>query len=286
MFHGPVLDALAAKYVPILLRLAEFLAVAVLLYGLGRLVVLPVVRRALARAGLNRTLQDALENVATAGIVVFALAAGAAAGEFHAFLGGSALVVAALSLAVGFAAQEVLANVVAGIFLVGNPRLNVGDVIEWGETGEGVVQAIGFRTTRVRTLNNDTVIVPNTQLTVESVRNRTINDPIGITFDLGISYADDLGQAMRIVGTVAREHPELVAEPDPQVRVVELAGDDVVVRARGWLPKERRERREAVRSTFVRRSKERLQAADVAIGTITDVELAGEVGLRDAPPAE
>lgn len=285
MFHGPLLDALAAKYVPILLRLAEFLVVAVLLYALGRLVVLPVVRRALAGARINPTLQDALENVAGAGVVVFALATGAAAGEFHAFLGGSALVVAALSLAVGFAAQEVLANVVAGIFLVGNPRLNVGDVIEWGEE-EGVVQAIGFRTTRVRTLNNDTVIVPNTILAVEPVRNRTINDPIGITFDLGISYDDDLGQAMRIVRTVAREHPDLLAEPDPQVRVVELAGDDVVVRARGWLPKARRDRREAARSTFVRRTKERLGDAGIAVGTITDVELAGEVGLRDAPPAE
>lgn len=285
MFHGPLLDALAAKYVPILLRLAEFLVVAVLLYALGRVVVLPVVRRALVGARIDRTLAEALTKGAAAGVVAFALAAGAAAGEFHAFLGGSALVVAALSLAVGFAAQDVLANFVAGMFLVGNPRLNVGDVIEWGEE-EGVVQAIGFRSTRVRTLNNDTIIVPNTKLTVESVRNRTINDPIGIAFELGIAYEDDLGQAMRIVRTVAREHPSLDAEPDPQVRVVELADDDVVVRARGWLPRERRDRREAVRSTFVRQTKERLQAAGVAIGTITDVELDGEVGLRDAPPAE
>ncbi len=284
MFHEPLLDALAAKYLPVLRQLAEFLVVFVVLYAAGRFLVVPAVRRAVTGSGINRTLAEAVEKVTAAGVIVVALAVAAAAGGFHAFLGGSALVVAAVSLAVGYASQEVLSNVVAGIFLVQNPRLNVGDVVEYDDS-EGVVQAIGFRTTRVRTLDNDTVIVPNTKLTVEPVVNRTINDPVGITFELGIAYDDDLGQAMRIVRTVAREHPDLSADRDPQVRVVELRGDDVVLRARGWLPRERRDRRETIRSAFVRRSKERLQTAGIEVGTITDVDLEGELALRDAPRA-
>jgi len=115
---------------------------------------------------------------------------------------------------------------------------------------------------------------------------RSINDPIGITIELGVAYDDDLGQAMWILRTAAREHPDLVAEPDPQVRVVELRGDDVLIRVRGWLPKADRDGREAVRSTFIRQAKKRLQAAGVEIGTITDLDVNGELAMRDVPSAE
>ncbi|PSP75083.1 hypothetical protein BRC81_16510 [Halobacteriales archaeon QS_1_68_20] len=132
--------------------------------------------------------------------------------------------------------------------------MNVGNVVEYGDR-EGVVQAIGFRTTRVRTLDNDTVIVPNAELTVNPVVNRTINDPVGITVELGIAD-DDIGQAMRIVRTVAREHADLSAERDPQVRVVELRGDDVVLRAGGGSPKRTANggRRSGRRSSGARRT--------------------------------
>ncbi|PSP75084.1 hypothetical protein BRC81_16515 [Halobacteriales archaeon QS_1_68_20] len=87
------------------------------LYAVGRFLVVPAVRRAVARSRVNQTLGEAVEKLTGMGVVV-ALAVGAAAGGFHAFLGGSALVVAAFSLSVGYASREVLSNFVAGIFLV------------------------------------------------------------------------------------------------------------------------------------------------------------------------
>jgi hypothetical protein len=73
-------------------------------------------------------------------------------------LARSALIFAAATLAVGVAGQEVIGALIGGLFLVANPNFNVGDWIAWGDR-EGVVEAIGFRTTRVRTENNETLTI-------------------------------------------------------------------------------------------------------------------------------
>jgi len=71
-------------------------------------------------------------------------------------IGGSAVIVAAL----GFAAQDVIGNLVSGAFIVTDPKFNIGDWIRWNER-EGVIDDISFRATRVRTFDNEIITVPN-----------------------------------------------------------------------------------------------------------------------------
>jgi len=91
---------------------------------------------------------------------------------------GSALIAARVTLAVGLSAQDVLRNFVAGAFLVQDPDVNIGDRIRW-EDEEGIIIGIDLRVTRVRTLDNEIIVVPNSELSTTVVRNLTSHDPVG-----------------------------------------------------------------------------------------------------------
>jgi small-conductance mechanosensitive channel len=140
---------------------------AVLLVGL-----VPVrgLRRVLdARNPGNATLVEAVEGYTQLLVLVVAVAGALVAAGYGHVLSGPVLVVAAVTLAVGVAGQEVIGNLVSGLFLVADPDSNVGDWIAW-EDQEGVVETSRFRVTRVRTPNNEVVTVPNTALATSVVR--------------------------------------------------------------------------------------------------------------------
>lgn len=271
-------ETVLGKYQAFGAQFAEFLLVALVVYLFGRYAAVPVVVRAADRFDVDPTLANALEKSARLLVVVVALAFGAAAAGFHAALGGSALVLAALSLAVGFAAQDVLSNFVAGIFIVQNPRLNVGDTIAWDDR-TGVIRDIGFRSTRVRAADNETVIVPNTDLATSSVRNLTINDPIGLSYGFGIGYGDDVELAIETIAAAAAEHDAVLEDPGPEVQVTDLAETAVVLTARVKIPKSRRDERGDVRATMLRRAHERCREVGVDLSTTHQHDVEGEVAV-------
>lgn len=280
---GPIPEALVEKYVGLAATAAEFLVVVAVLYFLGRFVVRPVIRWLLRRSPLNRTLvQSGIKFVE---LLVVLVALGVGAGVAGIPIAGSATIVAAGTLAVGFAAQDVLSNLVAGIFLVQDPKLNVGDQIEW-ESHTGTIGEIGFRVTRVRTAENDTPIVPNTELATNAITNHTVNDPIGITYDFGIGYGDDVGEAIEVISSVAGDHAAILERRQPTVRVRELEDASVVLRARVWIAREDRNRRAEVRAAFVRGVHERCRAAGIDLSTTTQHGLTGSVALEDDDGSE
>lgn len=274
-------EGVAAKYGPLAGQLAELLAVAAVVYVVGRLVVVPLVSMALARTRMNVTVRRALGKVTRLAVVVAALDAGAAAAGFERVLVGSALLVAIVTLAVGLAAQDILSNVISGVFIVQDPKLNVGDHIVWGDQA-GTISDIGFRVTRVRTADNDTVVVPNAELTNNPITNETVNDPIGIPYEFGVGYGDDVATVSDVIRRVADENEQVLDEPEPTVRVVELADNAVVLRSRVWVAKADRDRRSQVRSEFVRGVHEALRETGVDLSTTTQHALSGELGVREA----
>ncbi|WP_158603179.1 mechanosensitive ion channel domain-containing protein [Halorubrum sp. Atlit-26R] len=146
---------------------------------------------------------------------------GAGVAGFETTLTGSALVVGVISLAVGFAAQEMLANFVSGIFIVQDRRLNVGDLVEW-EGVSGTIDDIGFRVTTIKTANNETVLVPNSEFATKPVTNRTDNDPQAISYEFGIGYGDDIDVATDVLRAVASDVETVLDDPEPSVRVSDL----------------------------------------------------------------
>jgi len=274
---------LSTKYAGIAEQLAEFVVVALVLYLAGRLIFLPVVTWLFARKDFEPTLERAIEKVLRVAIVVGAVAIGGGAAGFGGVLGGGALIVAALTLAVGFAAQDVLSNFVAGVFIVQDRNFNIGDWIEWNDRA-GFIHDIGFRATRIRTFDNETVTVPNTELATTAVTNRMSNEQLRISYVFGVGYGDDLDQTTDVLLSAAADHDGILADPEPSVRVTDLGDSAVLLQSRFWIADPDREDFSAIRSAYIRDVKTRCEQAGIDLSTTTQHELSGAVSVEDTTP--
>jgi small-conductance mechanosensitive channel len=277
------LSELISKYTLLLGQIGEFAVVMTILYLFGRVVVQPLVTWGFARLDLEPTLERTAQKLLRVAIVVGAIVVGAWAAGFGAFLGGSALIFAALTLAVGFAAQDVLSNFVAGVFIVQDPNFNIDDWIEWDDKA-GFISDIGFRVTRIRTFDNETVTVPNTVLATTPVTNRMSNETLRISYTVGIGYADDIDAATRILLDAAAEHDDILEDPAPSVRVADLADTAVLLQSRFWIADPDREDFSMTRSEYIQDVTERFRAADIDLSTTSQHELAGELTVHEQPP--
>jgi small-conductance mechanosensitive channel len=123
-------------------------------------------------------------------------------------------------LAVGLALRDSLANLFAGIHILVEKPLRVGDFIKLESGQEGYVVDIGWRTTRIRMLPNNMIVVPNTKLAESIVTNYYLPETrMSVLIPISVSYGSDpskvesvlVDEATRAVGEV----PGLLAEPAP-----------------------------------------------------------------------
>ncbi|MFU1782538.1 mechanosensitive ion channel family protein [Haloarcula japonica] len=260
---------------------AQFLAVAALLYAIGRLIVVPAVRWALSRTATNKTVASALTSAVHLLSVVFAVVIGASVAGFRGALAGSTLLAAGITLAVGLAAQDVLGNFVAGAFIVTDPDLNVGDVIAWNGM-QGTVVDIDLRVTRIRTPDNERIIVPNTALATSAVTNQTSTGPIGISYQFGVSYEDDIETVQAIIENAARDLDHVSEKPAPTAKVSDLASTAIILTGRIWIPNERRNRLASVRAAFIQQVQADCHAEGIDLSDTSQHELSGDIGVHDS----
>ncbi len=109
-------------------------------------------------------------------------------------------------LAVALAVQPTLANFFAGTYVVTEGELNVGDYIEIQGGPAGYVVEVGWRSTKIRSMFNNLVIIPNSQMASSIVTNYYSPSPaIDVLVYCGVSYDCDLGQVERVVRDAAQE---------------------------------------------------------------------------------
>ncbi|MFC6974769.1 mechanosensitive ion channel family protein [Halomicroarcula sp. GCM10025709] len=260
---------------------ATFVAVTVAVTLLARLVVVPlVVRIVRSRNRNNPTLVSATETylqVAAVGIAVFlGLVAAGQAGFL--LTTDSAILVAALTFTLGVAGQEVFGSLISGLFLVADPDFNVGDWIGW-PGGEGHVEAVDFRVTRIRTPNNETVTVPNTELTTNALTRPFGRDSYRVTEEAVVAYDEDTEQALLELQQAATNHDRVIADPPPTTRIVELGPDNVRIRAEFWIDDPARGDVADVESDFRRRVKRRFDEESITLGPPAGRELSGSVAV-------
>lgn len=189
--RGAVEGVAGGPYTDVVSAVSGFAIAAIVTYAIGRLLVLPaVVRVVAARNRNNPTIETAVQTYLHAFVVLLAFVAGIAGGGFGGLLTDLSIVAAALTLVVGASSQQVVGSLVSGLFLVADPDFNVGDWIGW-PGGEGVVEAVDFRVTRIRTPNNETVTVPNTELTANALTRPYGRDRYRVTESFDVAYADD-----------------------------------------------------------------------------------------------
>jgi small-conductance mechanosensitive channel len=133
-------------------------------------------------------------------------------------------------LAVALALQDTLANLFAGIHILMEKSIRVGDFVRLETGQEGYVDDITWRTTRIRMLPNNVVVIPNSKLAQSVVTNYYLPEKrMSLLIPISVSYSSDPEQIERILVEEAKKGaadiPGLLGDPEPFARFIPGFGD-------------------------------------------------------------
>ena len=121
-----------------------------------------------------------------------------------------------VGIALGFASQTSVSNVISGFFLMGEQPFVVGDVIQLGTT-VGTVLSIDMMSVKLRTFDNQFIRIPNETIIKSEVRNITRFPIRRIDVVVGVAYKEDLGRIRELLIGIADDTPSILMEPRPQI---------------------------------------------------------------------
>ena len=217
------------EFIPLLLKA---IIVFVLFFGVYKAVA-SVLSRVLSRSrkvdrGLENLLMKSYRLVAWTLIIVLVLSQFGI--NVTALLAGLSIV----GVAVAFAAQDTLANFISGITILVDRPFRVGDNVQTSDTF-GTVEDITLRSTRVRTLNNTVMVLPNVQMVNQKLINHTMMGTLRVEVLFGIAYKESPQAAREVVLKLTRGDRRLHPDFPPQVVVTELGDSSVNMALRVYL---------------------------------------------------
>ncbi|PHN03750.1 mechanosensitive ion channel family protein [Flavilitoribacter nigricans] len=149
-----------------------------------------------------------------------------------------------LAVAVGFASQHALSNVISGLFIILFKPYRINDRITVKDTMSGVVEDITLRHTVIRDFQNKRIVIPNSVISNETIVNADMTDEKVCRFvEIGISYDSDFKRAKEILREEAMKHPlhidnrteEAIAEGKDEIVVRVVSFGDSSVNLRAWV---------------------------------------------------
>lgn len=222
--------------------LPKLAAATIVLFAFWLLVKLtrPTLRAMLRRADFSSALIHLLvDNVYRFSVLVLALVM--AASQLGIDVGAALAGIGVVGIAVGFAAQDAVANTIAGFLIFWDKPFLVGHMIttqdEYGE-----VTDITMRTTRFRTQNNTFVVIPNRKIIEDRLVNHTMFGESRVDVPVGIAYKEDVRQARQVILEAVRPLDGISEEPAPTVVVTELGDSSVNLSVRVWVSEPKDER--------------------------------------------
>ena len=136
-------------------------------------------------------------------------------------------------LTIGLAMQGTLSNVAAGVMMLSFRPFRVGDFVNAGGIN-GIVDEVGLFVTKMHTLENIFLIVPNARIWGTEIMNYSRNETRRVDMVFGISYGDDIDKAIRVIHEVLDADDRVLKEPEPLVAVGELGNSSVNLLVRPW----------------------------------------------------
>ena len=126
------------------------------------------------------------------------------------------VVLAAVSLGIGFGLQEIVANFISGLILFFERPVRVGDIVSVGNT-VGTVEQINIRATQVTNFDRQVMIIPNRRFIVDEVTNWTHNDMlVRGALEVGVAYGTDVEKVGRLLLELVISHPKVKRDPAPR----------------------------------------------------------------------
>ena len=142
-----------------------------------------------------------------------------------------------LGIALGFASQTSVSNIISGFFLMAEQPFVVDDVIQLGTT-TGRVISIDMMSVKLRTFDNKFVRIPNEQIIKSEVTTITRYPIRRVDVEVGVAYKEDIGRVREALLEVARDHPLALMEPEPQVFFLGYMDSAISFRFALWATKE------------------------------------------------
>jgi small conductance mechanosensitive channel len=135
---------------------------------------------------------------------------------------------------IGFALQDVLSNFASGLMILAYRPFDVGDLVEAGGVS-GKVRDMTLVSTKILTLDNQLLFVPNNKIWGDVVRNVTHQRRRRVDLVFGIGYGDDIAKAEKILESIVRDHEQVLDDPEFVVKLHELGESSVNFIVRPWV---------------------------------------------------
>ncbi len=140
----------------------------------------------------------------------------------------------ALALGIGFGSQNILNNFISGIILLIEHPVKTGDFIEV-ETSLGKVETIGLRSVRIRTSNNEHLVIPNSYMLEKPVVNWTLSDKIiRLELEVGVVYGSPVHDVEKILLVAASSNERILKHPEPLVTFSDFGDNSLLFHLLCW----------------------------------------------------
>ena len=191
-----------------------------------------IARRGIVRIpNLSKLLQGFLVTVVywvvlAIGLMVVLSALGVDITPAFALIGGASFILA-------FAFQDTLGNLASGLMIMINRPFDKGDYVNVGGVA-GTVDSVSIVSTSIVTPDNQVIVIPNKNVWSDVITNVTASDTRRVDLVFGISYNDSIPDAIRVMEEAVEAHPLVLDDPEPTIRVHELADSSVNFVCRPW----------------------------------------------------
>ena len=227
-------------HIPDMVSFGIRLLIALLIFAVGRIVI-QIIRKSV-RLSIERTNADAgvaqfTDSLLKFGLYVFLIII--VAGNLGMEMTSITALFAAAGVGISLALQGTLSNLAVGIQILVLKPFAVGDyIIEDTNKNEGTVKEIKVFYTKLSTLDNRTIVIPNGILTGNSLTNVTAKDERQLDLKIGISYESDLKKAKYLLETMLEKNANIIKEEECRVFVDSLGDSAVIIGVRAWVKTE------------------------------------------------
>ena len=238
--QGNQLTQYVQDSIPGLITFGLKVLAALVAFFIGRLVIRwirKIVRRSFERSGADKGVEQFVDSLLKYGL--YALLVFSLISSLGFDTTSVAAVLASGGVAIGLALQGSLSNFAGGVLILLLKPFVVGDyIIEDTNGKEGTVKEIQIFYTKLSTIDNKTIVIPNGMLTNNSITNATAKDERQLDLRVGISYDADIRQAKSVIENLLIKDECIIKNEQINVFVHELADSAVVLGIRAWVKNE------------------------------------------------
>ncbi|BDR33973.1 TPA: mechanosensitive ion channel domain-containing protein [Photobacterium damselae] len=138
---------------------------------------------------------------------------------------------------IGFALQDTLSNFASGMMLLIYRPFDVGDFVEAGSVS-GKVSHMSLVNTTIKTFDNQIIIVPNSKIWGDIIKNVTHERVRRVDMIFGISYSDDIELTEKVLHEIVESHESVLRSPEPTIKLHTLNSSSVDFIVRPWVKTE------------------------------------------------